>query len=379
APHYTAGMNAFLRAMRRDLGDARLPVVAVQIGRVIGWDDKAACWNSIQDQQRRLGERIDRFAVIPAVDLELEDIIHISGSGQRVLGRRLAEAMHVLRRGPKAGKPPIAMRRTFLRPNLVNALGDVVVEYDHVVGELRAPHRPAGFTLTDSAPVNHVYRIDLEANRAVLRTDLSTFDLEDKCIHYGRGGDPHCNITDSAGRSLPAMGPIPIGRPRALTPFVQTLSVSRLLPSAGDLKSLKCPADLGRLGLRRQVFPTQFCNLHEELSASAPRDVLVYFACRVHCSRAMKLRAWVGYDGPVKLWVDGRGRLHDPKGTNPANSADAAVDFPAAAGPHTVLAALGSNRGLAWGIFLRFERMGVSLSALGKGLPPDQMPQVTPL
>jgi hypothetical protein len=56
------------------------------------------------------------------------------------------------------------------------------------------------------------------------------------------------------------------------------------------------------------------------------------------------------------MWVDGKARYCNPKGTNPAAPAMGKVSFAAAKGDHEVVVALGTNQGQAWGIFLQVER-----------------------
>ena len=67
----------------------KLPWVIVQLGCHAAREDEHS-WNSIQEQQRRLPAVIERLDVAPAVDLELDDGIHIGGKSQSILGRRLA-------------------------------------------------------------------------------------------------------------------------------------------------------------------------------------------------------------------------------------------------------------------------------------------------
>ena len=81
---------------------------------------------------------------------------------------------------------------------------------------------------------------------------------------------------------------------------------------------------------------------------------------KLEVPQAMKLKLCLGYDGPVKAWIDGKEVFHDPKGTNPAWEDRAKVPFDPAPGTHDVLVALGSNQCNAWGIFLRFERLDVT-------------------
>jgi hypothetical protein len=70
----------------------------------------------------------------------------------------------------------------------------------------------------------------------------------------------------------------------------------------------------------------------------------------------MRLGIGLGYDGPVKLWLDRKLRFFDPEGTNPAIVDKKVIPFQARAGRHEILVALGSNNGKAWGIWLRFLR-----------------------
>ncbi|MBF0246232.1 MAG: hypothetical protein HQL31_13360, partial [Planctomycetes bacterium] len=79
------------------------------------------------------------------------------------------------------------------------------------------------------------------------------------------------------------------------------------------------------------------------------------------CTESMRLVANLGYDGPVKVWLDGRAIHFDPEGTNPAAMFDASLPLQADKGKHELMIALLANCGLAWGIFLHFERLGVPL------------------
>lgn len=374
--HFTERNRRLVDAMRSDFGDRRLPVVMVQIGRVANWQNHAY-WNAIQDRQRRLPELIDRLAVVPAVDLGLDDLIHISGVGQRRLGRRMAAAMNVLLHGRKAGKPPLRLKEIRVEANGLRGTGDLIVEYENVVGELQSPGRPTGFTLTEGGELDVIYKVALGGPRAILQTTLPLFDLEPCRLSYGRGANPYCNITDAADRSLPVMIDEVIGEPRALTPFVTDLSVSRFVPGAGSLDALDAPTAAEDADFRRRTFAGAFCDLHEEIAAQADEDPLVYFACRLDCPERMELRAWLGYDGPVKLFIDGGEVHHDPTGTNPAKVNDAKADFTATPGGHTIVVALGSNDGRAWGVFLRLERLDVSGERIRAG--DYDLPTVSPL
>ena len=366
---FTPRMKKLVGSMRRDFGNPRLPFVNVQISRVTrrGLGD---WWDSIREQQRRLPEHIANLATIPAIDLPLDDAIHLSGPGQHVLGRRAAEAMLFLRDGRKAGRPPIELRDIRIKPNAVTNQADVYVRFRNVAGSLHAAGRPAGFEVDSSVSENLHHRIDLVGDTAILHLS-DTPENASGSLYYGRGLDPYCNITDEAGRSLPAFGPLPLsqGATRAVTRFINHVRVSRVLPPE-DIRSLDCPKGVK---LQARQFPSAFCDRHNDAGMSQP--ALVYYAFNYRCPTAMKLQLLLGYDGPVKVWCDGKAIYRDPKGTNPAHVDDATVTVAGKKGHHEVIVALGSG-GAAWGVFLRLERLDVSKAKLRRDPNSVTMPEV---
>jgi hypothetical protein len=314
------------------------------------------------------------MATVPAIDLPLDDTIHLSGSSQYALGARLAYAMQVLRLGREAGRPPIALKK--ITVETVRSLGVAVVEFDNVIGKLRSGGRPSGFTIVDRNHGANHFDIQLDGRYARIRSCMAKDDWAQAMMHYGYGTDPYCNITDEAGRSLPVFGPIPLGVPRAITPFIQRLRVSSFHPSAGKLKALKYPSRPASLQLKPRLFTESFCNLHPEIMTHGDKDELVYFAFKFSCAEAMPLALILGYDGPVKAWINGKLLFHDPNGINPATTAKATARFSATKGRHEVVIALGTNNGAAWGVYLRLERCGVSRQKLLKGANSYAMPEI---
>ncbi len=373
---YTQRMRAFVAALRRDCGNKTLPVAIVQIARVIGWGgDTGIPWNSIQDQERRLPKTIKNLTTVPSIDLALDDNIHLSGASHYILGRRLAQAMQTMRAGRKAElPPPVALKKVTIKT--VRGLGVAIAEFENVVGKLRSGDRPSGLTIVNqNGSANH-FDIQLEGPRVLVRSGLSADMLSESSLHYGYGTDTYCNITDQAGRSLPVFGPISMGVPRAITPFIRGLRVSAFQPSAGRLQKLPCPAGLAELNLSSRSFAQDFCSLHDEIARRGDIDEVVYYACDFSCASAMRLVLKIGYDGPVKVWVDGKQRMHDPNGFNPAAADKGAAKLTAAAGRHQILIALGTNNGAAWGIMMRLERLDVAKALLLKGPEHYAMPEI---
>ena len=379
AGKYTSRMQRLVAAVRRDFQDPRLPWAIVQLAGVYNWQpDRASFWNWIQEQERLLPRRIKNLLTVPAIDLALDDSIHVAGREMARLGRRLAQAMRVLRREKDAGLPPIELRGFRFERDRRHNCCHVVVEFKNVAGRLQAAGRPAGFTLTDPAGMEYAYRADLRQDAVVLRaTTLNTGMV----LHYGRGLAPYCNIADAADRSLPVLGPLSFNAPpvrRSMLRDLKTLLVgpvpsdafadralvSRPQPAPADIRKLPFPKNLDQLGLKPRRFPGGLWDLHLDLFNCAPRDLLVYFVCRLVCAKPAKINLGVGYDGPVKIWLNGREVFCDHKGTNPAGVDKALVPFDAALGRHTVVFALASNYGRAWGIKFRCLRRAARGAAL---------------
>jgi len=214
APLFAERFTRLVEDVRRDFADPNLPFYTVQIGRfVVAMPQEGEiAWNQVQDTQRRLAEQIPNTAVVAAVDLELDDLIHIGTQGLKRLGKRLAN---------------IALRELFGRsdiqkgPRLVGAFVDtpegtrVRVRFADVNGRLTAPGRISGFSIRTAQ--HHPYRIiyKMEVDKAS-PTDV-LLHLTEACpqnafLWYGFGIDPYCNVVDEADMAVPVFGPEPIRR-----------------------------------------------------------------------------------------------------------------------------------------------------------------------
>src|SRR5690606_2961060 len=132
AAAYPQRMKTLVRSFRRDLRDRNLPIAAVQIARVVG-HSTFIHWNTIQEHQRRLPDHIPNLTVVPAVDLPLDDGIHVGGDGPNRLGKRLAHAMLTLLRKPKALPPPITVGAITTDVPAGRTLANIIVQFNNVV------------------------------------------------------------------------------------------------------------------------------------------------------------------------------------------------------------------------------------------------------
>jgi sialate O-acetylesterase len=225
---YSEAMIRFVEELRDDLDDDDLPIYAVQIGRFVRSGDPSA-WNAIREAQRKLPEAIEHFSVVPSLDLELDDPIHIGTQGLKRLGRRLAwVALHDLFDYP-VGTP--------LRLRAVET-GDhnmIRVAFDGVdLGGTRPPRvlgeeqeSKGGEAIVGLQPLRHILGFSIRQDDgteiplifdAVVDSqhkDTVILQLSGPVppgaeLWYGYGFNPACNLADGLDMAAPAFGPVPL-------------------------------------------------------------------------------------------------------------------------------------------------------------------------
>lgn len=366
---YTARMQDLVAAVRRDLGQPRLPWVIVQIGRVVEKRADPSAWNSVQEQQRLLPTVIPHCDVVPAVDLALDDLIHIAGSAFPELAQRMARVAARLVHGDRREKPaiqPKAVRFHDPKPPFGPA---VEVGFANVVGGLRTAGLPQGFSIInrDGQPVECIYRTVVEGGSA--RLYLTGTAVPGMRVMYGYGTNPVCNAVDGRGMAVPVFGPLPVPGLPGITDWFMRWKVTPILPGE-DIAGLAMP-DPQDPGLEDRVFTTGnfFVNRHDEWLGHAGHAA---FHGHVDAPEAMEVELRTGYDGPFRLWVDGREVHTDLGGTNPAIQDARRIKLKLAAGSHPISVLMGLNGGRAWGFFMRMARLG------SKGRPAVDLPLPTP-
>jgi len=357
---YMRKMAAFVKALRRDLKDPALPFATVQISRLASGDGDRKSWMAIRDLQRLLPSKIKGLATVPAIDLELDDLIHIGGQGQNRLGVRLAQAMLTLLKAPKSLPPPIELESFKTEPDpRFPACSKVVVSFRNVVGSLRSAGRPSGFALSCGLRERGgVFRIDLSGSKAILNSSIGQGELKSLQLSYGFGLDPYCNIVDEAGRSLPAFGPLQIGKSIPMTPFAERFSVSSPVFVEETMESLVHPSKRQGLSFKPCVSSGFYAVPEDRAQFSGPEPKIRYFKTSFDCPVAQRARLLFGYDGPVKLYCDGVEVFRDPNGVNPIIPDHKSLDLDWKPGNHELVFALAINEGRAWGVSLRIALPG---------------------
>jgi sialate O-acetylesterase len=355
---YVARMKKLVAATRRDFDRPQLPWMIAQIGRyfVDGADPRG--WNTIQELQRLLPGKIKFLETVPAVDLSMDDAIHIGAEGFPPLGVRLAGAAdRLVYKNKRELRPPqLRGARLLDRPSPCG----VEVAFDCVQDGLRSRGEPDGFRFVsaEGTPLNLIFKTTLKGNKAILHLDVK---LNLDCnLFYGHGFAPHCNITDGRGFPLPVFGPLSLrkaGARASLLPFITRWNVTEVVPAREKLDRVSLD-EVKALGATVKNYPGEgFINERARWEGGSGQ---MFFQSRLHLDEAMRLEFLMGYDGPFRLWLDGKPFFVNMKGTNPCFPDESSRTTVLKPGMHDIRVGMDLNAGSTWGFFLRLARRDVT-------------------
>lgn len=231
-----------IKALREDLKYPKLSFVMVQLSRRCGMDDYSKPWNYVQHQQYLIGQEIEHVSVIPSIDLELDDFIHLDAKSQHRLGKRCAQALYALTNKSSDDQKEIKLESIELVKFEDNWNSQIILTYNHVMGELKSNDRPDGFSVSkseDKMDTNYIFKTELKGNQVILHTTELAIDLKNYRLHYGRGYQPYCNITDAKDRSLPVLYDMPLGDKRVLSEPCMEAWLGDVFKPCRDVESME--------------------------------------------------------------------------------------------------------------------------------------------
>lgn len=207
---YPKVFRDFIAAVRGDLGQPDLPFYLVQIGRFVSRTNSEG-WNAVQEAERLIPEHVSNTAVVSAIDLELDDPIHVGTQGHKRLGRRLAQiALRELFGQIGASTP------TF--DKVMATQGALVVKFKGVNMNpssgnefgLRPERHIAGFSIRDAdgAIIPSIFEAKVGPARDTVVLKLAGRPPKGSFLWYGHGINPDCNLTDEMDMAVPVFGPI---------------------------------------------------------------------------------------------------------------------------------------------------------------------------
>jgi len=139
------------------------------------------------------------------------------------------------------------------------------------------------------------------------------------------------------------------------TDFIEDWQVSRLLEHGTLQAASRAEAEaLTFTPLRAHPAGHTAVGFLNVLEKTNGQPGLIYLRSEVESDRDARGLLKLGYDGPIRAWVNGREVFAGP-GTNPAVPDKAVVYADYRRGNNQILIALDTNGGKAWGIYARIE------------------------
>ena len=361
AAAYDRNTRKIFAAVRRDCKDPDLPIVLAQLGPQISTAaEKSICeknWMTIRCAQYKIGQTLKNCACVPTIDLELDDLVHLSNRAVNILGKRFAAAMLQLR-GKKEILPPIALAKVKCSSDPVTQNALLKIEFKNVQGKLVSGSNPCGFSVLDAD--NNFYcdviRTRLEGNAVLLQTRVpAIFFSRDYRIAYGALLQPHANITDEGGRSLPCFIASAPKLNARLTDMVKHALISEAVFTDDSYAALKLPENHEQLKYTPAPFQSFYMPAPRPAEYTTEHKVFVY-KFRIRLVEDMSLNVLFGADASFLLYLDGK-KFHHQCTSNPVVIDEFKLPVKLSAGVHEFACVFSSNGGCGWGICCRFKRL----------------------
>jgi sialate O-acetylesterase len=357
---YEKNMKKLFKAFRRDCKNPDLPIVFAQLASYItqsGENTPQVNWFKIRDTQYKLGRTVANTVCVPAIDLEMDYMIHISNRAVVTLGKRFADAMLGLR-GDRENIPQIGFKSAKCVSDKVMNYAWVIVECKNVQGKLTADGLPKGFAVVDKEGkvVAEAVSVRLEGNRAIIRTRMPypQFDKYYR-IAYGAALQPYANITDMAGRSLPCTVMDVSADHRPLSEFLQHALVSEAVYCDDSFQNFKLPENWEELNYQPAKFNTFYLPCPREEGMKDKAHKVYCYKFRVNAPEDMDVDLLFGADSSFILYKDGK-EIKKQCTNNPVIMDQFVMPMFLSKGEHDFCCVFSSSSGCGWGICCRFRR-----------------------
>ncbi len=213
---YEAKMLNLIDRLRADLNAPELPFIFVQVSRYVYAEDLNATWERGREIQRGLPGKRPQVYMVPAIDLPLSDLIHVSAEGQRRLGQRMAEVALTCVYKQSGHATPIDFASAEVMPTISPYQQPVRVRFSGVNGRLVANGRLWGFETRavegNTKPLPKPWAVELDPDNTDCVIVWLNAPLEEPVdLYYGAGMNPYANLVDEKDMAVPASGPVRIG------------------------------------------------------------------------------------------------------------------------------------------------------------------------
>jgi hypothetical protein len=194
---YLERFKGMVSRLRGHLDNPALPFLTVQLARLTNADTNNTGWGMIREAQRRAAEEIENVFVVPSTDCTLSDAIHLSASGNLVLGERLAG---------------LALRRIYGK------------RYGYEAPNITSAHRAAadktgadGIRLSFAPVYNRLYAFEeppdqlplaVEDREGRIRVVSYTLERDAITLRLERPAGPDCRVSGAADMNPPWFTPV---------------------------------------------------------------------------------------------------------------------------------------------------------------------------
>jgi len=124
-------------------------------------------------------------------------------------------------------------------------------------------------------------------------------------------------------------------------------AASSLRPAVADIRRVRAPQPNLRFMDLEYQHSQDYADVRQ---VHGGKHGVIYLRATIDLERGGRGRLLFGADGPVKVWVNGKAAGSEPEASNPALPDEYAVPASWQAGSNTVIFALSTNRGHAWGV-----------------------------
>ncbi len=212
---YESKFLKLIDSFRTDIGDNDLPVIYVQIALFnVNHPDKDIAWEQIRETQRTVLSKRKNAYMVSAFGLPLDDCVHISSEGQKVMGTRMAEIALTYVYQQTGHAKQINLESVKLQKDERSGSSYLHLHYSGVCGKLKSSGLPSEFQLRLNGKLDQsfvVSKVVLDPDdNAGINVYLSGVPNEPAQLISGAGTYPYMNITDSLDNAIPAFGPIDI-------------------------------------------------------------------------------------------------------------------------------------------------------------------------
>ena len=216
---YSERMEKFIISLRKDIADENLPVVITQTAytRLASFCTAEASqrWERLRELQRGFALKNKNMDMVATIDCPLDDLIHLSSAGQKLVGKRMANSMAYLCNFNNACNAPKLKCAHITKDAYRPFFAVLELEYSNTKGFAECLN-PSGFSIINQkekmpmAAWEGIASVRFLKNNIQIYTEYSAEELKEMFVKYGCGNSAFCNITTAEGFSLPAFGPLKI-------------------------------------------------------------------------------------------------------------------------------------------------------------------------